>query len=244
MPEIFDPAWEYYTPMPEVAELFDRAGECPALARLGWDRQRQGPAPGVQFTTSPNGYRSRLAPARVVLARAGPTRADCRRCGWPFLTRPGRPGRYCSRACYEQAVRRATDRRPAHRLARPSTCRTCAKSFHPWTPGAVYCSRACYERGRVLLPKPCRACGRPFRPDESARQFCSRACSPKIATRPTPAAVLGEFARLWVAGRPVAELVRRFGVNRATLTNWRRALALDPRPRGGAHASGGTRSIL
>jgi len=218
MPVEFPPSWEYYTPAPEVAELFDRSGACPAVARLGFGpRGERSPAPGVQYTDRPDGYRSRLALPKPERARPEPTREICRRCGWVFLCRPDRPRRYCARFCYDEA-------KAAAKLLRPV-------SPTPPKPEPV---------------KPaCPTCARPFTPRDKGQRFCSRACfqatrkKPKPPSRYAGAAVLVEFAAAWEAGVPVAALVLRFGVTRAGLTKWRRRLGLAPRPKGGAHAAAG-----
>ena len=222
MPVEFPPSWEYYTPAPEVAALFDRSGVCPAVARLGFGRDDAGEraaAPGVQFTDRPDGYRSRLAPPKPERARPEPTREICRRCGWVFLCRPDRPRRYCARFCYDEAKAAAKLLRPVSPPPpKPESvklaCPTCAQSFRPRDKGQRFCSRSCFQATRK---KP-----------------------PKTRREPGPsAATLEAFAVSWTAGESVAALAARFRVNRATLTNWRRRLGLPARPRGGAHAAAG-----
>ena len=220
MPVEFPPSWEYYTPAPEVAALFDRSGVCPAVARLGFGRDDAGEraaAPGVQFTDRPDGYRSRLAPPKPERARPEPTREICRRCGWVFLCRPDRPRRYCARFCYDEAKAAAKLLRPVSPPPpKPESvklaCPTCAQSFRPRDKGQRFCSRSCFQATRR---------------------------KPKPPSRHASATTLQEFAVAWTAGEPVAALVARFGVGRSALTKWRRRLGLPARPRGGVHAAAG-----
>lgn len=181
MPPELDPAWEYWTPDPEIEEL---------LGPPGWDvlgsildhRQRDGSGrvSGFRFGRRPDG-KTHLGPGRKRPEAAPELAPVTCTCGYTF--RPTRPGnRYCSRACVVHPKRLPV-----------IPCGGCRREFRPKYGRQAYCSRACAPKAggvRVLPDYLCPTCRTWFRPTCSRRKVCSPACvrnkgaARKIADRP------------------------------------------------------------
>ena len=212
MPEEFDPAWEYYTPDPEIAELLPPSGNA-LHCFLEAMRDDSGTPTGIRFGRgNPDRYHAtRLAPLRP--ERPAPPPRLCPTCGWSFEGR----NRYCSRACRPRQVGapRHSVPRPAHlrrlRPARLITCRTC-RGRTPYDRRTwPYCSQECravYRQARLATCierrdqcrehrrrqqalarqqrlRPCLYCGELF-PSRNGKRYCSRDCS-GLAHRSLPA---------------------------------------------------------
>lgn len=143
MPEEFDPAWEYWTPDPEIAELLDPPAG--GLDALGVNPLRSADAEtptgfrfGVgnpdRFTAWVKGERTPKPPPVVI------PEVECGRCGKTFC--PDRPGRrYCSVGCSSPAV---AESRRVERLG--DGCPVCGQPVPPSAksgPPRRFCSRRC-----------------------------------------------------------------------------------------------------
>ncbi len=177
MPECFDPAWEYFEPDPEVAELFAETGAVRAEELVfGSDADNRPAArgsraaPAYQFNPNPNAYRSRLAPPKQVKVRQkkSKVRAACATCEKPFY--PERPRvTHCSRACAGNAKKTAN-----------KPCAWCRTLFLPRRPKQKFCGHACKGLACRVPSKPCERCGKAFWTGRTGKgRFCSRACMKK-----------------------------------------------------------------
>lgn len=237
MPEEFAPEWEYYTPDPEIEYLI----ACSALTRgdfaaLDWSRTD---APGQNARNhgfsfgcgNPNHYRSYLGPEKPIREAVHFPPRKCCRPECTIVFRPERAGhRHCSHVCGRRTVAELL-------TLPPRTCSKCLQAFRPRRRRQAVCSRKCSGRPVTVQPVACERCDRMFKPLRPSNRYCSVACIPRGQNGPT-GATLARFRGGWLAGVPVADLCREFGVDRTTLAAWRRRLGLASRPRGGALAAG------
>ncbi len=221
MPEALDPAWEYWTPDPEIAEVmgipvpsgFD------GILTFSEDSRGQNRPSGMRFGRGdPDSGKFFLAPDRTASHPSRP----CDHCREFF--EPARSNsRYCSPSC-----------RGLDRLASPRPCATCGTTFEPRFGRARYCSRHCVPRAdqRVLPDIPCGGCGVMFRPLSYRAKYCSRTCVPWgswVRSADRPCRECGEPCR---RGKTFCSS-HCFATNR-----WRLTLNLSPRPRTGGSRSG------
>ena len=178
MPTELDPAWEYYVPDPEIAELM-------AGARVVFDvfvgRGEKERALGFAQVSRSDGYRSTWPLVALPYDRLKFALKECAGCGYYF--RPDRETqRYCNRTCRPPAD---PDRARLRRRLRGVTheCPTCHVSYAPWVKRQVYCSVGCIPRRGVNRPQGsliCRWCLNPFpRPryaHGNRKKFCGRGC--------------------------------------------------------------------
>lgn len=167
MAEDIDPAWEYWTPDPEIEELLGPPGWDPVGSILDHRmRDNAGRVTGFRFGRRPDG-KTRVARGtdRVGGSREFPP-VTCP-CGYVF--RPVTPkNRFCSRACVVYPTRLPV-----------RDCLGCGSSYRPKYGRQVYCSRPCVPKPggvRVLPDYVCRTCGKAFRPTCARRKICSPAC--------------------------------------------------------------------
>ena len=193
MPEAFDPAWEYWEPDPEIAELLAEESDCDADWRLFPDplerRLDRGAVLGLRFG-SMRSMRAidhpwlRLArPRYAEPCESGCQRVECQWCGREFLERRPQMGRCCSWRC--GVLYRARQRR-----LRPdsATCRVCGNVFAPKRCEQVLCSRPCASQlgaSKVRIPRVgcgCPVCGQLVTPGTRGmpKVYCSRRCK-KVA---------------------------------------------------------------
>lgn len=136
--------------------------------------------------------------------RGGTKRITCAQCGCRVEVQRSAVGRFCSRRCKDESIRKYT----------PRSCEACGSSFVPRAESNLFCSYACHllrsecrtarscehcgrefvgplrRNGLALCsagcsaaarkttrPVACSQCGEVFAPDRTDRKFCSRACS-------------------------------------------------------------------
>lgn len=177
MPEVIDPAWEYWVPDPEIEEVMGGRSEVDLLG------DHHVPAiNGYQIARRhPNLVHTHLAPEKPTRPPARKRRPPqtCPRCGETFYP-PTRGQVYCSRACF------VTPARP---------CETCKTVFTPKASNrGRFCSRKCwltsvggipYDESRLV---PCVNCGGGFvpPPGNPRQKFCCAPCRCSYARRTAP----------------------------------------------------------
>jgi superfamily II DNA or RNA helicase len=140
-------------PDPELNKPY-RIGSELSIARRQWD-------------TLTSGQQRALREAGFTPLRE----RQCAECGQTFPLATTRK-RFCSDACYEASVKRAT---AAHDHT-PITCATCGREFVPSHPRQQRCSAPrCRRNQAPLETRPCPHCGRPFEPSHG-RLYCSDTC--------------------------------------------------------------------
>lgn len=183
----FDPAWEYWMPDPEVAELLAESGLRCGINRIDQafmcDELPSGRSlyVGVRFGRgNPNFFRGRLRPLRPRVPRPESPdrliyRPRCRQCGERFWSsRIDKP--YCSAYCRQQPRR--------------ATCKWCGREFRRTT-ARRFCTQDCARAHfvarwhethpnngsmRQLPDRNCARCGVFFRPSCRDHRHCSQAC--------------------------------------------------------------------
>lgn len=191
MPLWIDPAWEYWQPDAEVAELLAEAGRLPNLAFLSVSDLRLGVrgATAIRISRSPTPP-TRLAPERrperYELTQAGYARR-CLTCR-VFFTPLCHTTRYCSLSC------RPRGPGGKRRLPESLPCAHCGGPFRPEESGQTLCSRLCRNRavaqGRCKQaasveerPGVCPECGVGIEPPTNRRGVVKRFCSPRCQKR-------------------------------------------------------------
>lgn len=140
MPELFDPAWEYFEPDPEIAEALEVHQRFNLWDLVGDDRLAKYENLGMRFGIgNPDHCRFKLArprPERLNLSRLVYHR-NCRTCGTLFL--PDRESRwYCSQKCRPH---------PGKPKSLPEyACARCGVRFQPRTACRKFCSPECSQR--------------------------------------------------------------------------------------------------
>jgi DNA-binding CsgD family transcriptional regulator len=137
MPEAISERWEYFTPDPEIAELFD--DDTPAIDRMPYEQGESGhlvPS-GFGFSSDPNYRHTRLGRQRVL---ERPDRLPAQRCETcrGVFTPDYRGRRYCAFSCVPPRPRTLPDYvcKNAH----------CGRVFRPKQANYRYCSAACSAR--------------------------------------------------------------------------------------------------
>jgi hypothetical protein len=139
-----DPAWEYWEPDPEIAEVLHHSQRL-RLVDLMYDwRMQKHRAGGIRFGNgNPDGFGGKLAPKRLKPERESPRPAICKGCGRLF--QPDRFSRkHCSSACYKQPGR--------DRVLPDVTCEACGVVFRPREAGQRFCNKSCFGKSRPRLP--------------------------------------------------------------------------------------------
>lgn len=122
----------------------------------------------------PNGNRQKYCSA---CGRRGVAR--CEQCGAPFVITANTAGRYCSRTCWGEAIRKED--------TKAKTCSACGTKFRPRLSTQKTCSRTCGQADNRSTPllESCPVCGQLFDKRRHIGQAtCSRACGAK--TRRVP----------------------------------------------------------
>ena len=138
MPFAIDPAWEYWTPDPEVSEAVDLGyARAEGFVSLGVEERRlvrDAGLSGFRFGFGdPNGSpRLKLRRERIASPRTLEPK-ECEQCRVLFQPRRS-TRRFCSRACKLLAQRK---RRPKQ------TCSKCQRAFRPRWTGQGACGVAC-----------------------------------------------------------------------------------------------------
>jgi hypothetical protein len=134
----------------------------------------RGPAPHV----------SPVKPKRELASR----REDktCEQCGATFTPPGGSSGRFCSRACYEQILRKASPAPPPAPAAVPASTVLRAKTL-----------------GEAVQERRCARCMKKFRPTTSKEYLCP-GCVNKPAAKPPPADA--EYETVWRPGKDAPSL--------------------------------------
>jgi hypothetical protein len=189
MPEELDPAWEYWTPDPEIAEILAEASRLSGFALLGVEESHAKKLAGnVGFyfgRGNPNYYRSREARERPEVVRESKCRdVSCLGCGVAF--RQSRPNLMCcSRECAHEVAAETRRVRAAE-----WTCERCGKWFEPNRVGQVFCSPACgglSASDAEPRESGCLVCGDPV-PESTSRNgiprvYCSVRCKRVFVNR-------------------------------------------------------------
>lgn len=185
MPLYIDPAWEYWQPDQEVAELLAESGACVGGGFAAIADRRLGKAGGLGFRFGkgkPDFFCGRLAPRKRAGEREALRHRECAACGDYFLPkRSCRP--YCSRKCSPHVG--------AQRSLPDVTCALCGIVFRRAEAGRKYCSLACVGKSqhKQAPPSGCKGCGGHVPPSSSrnagavARLFCSKKCKAAAANR-------------------------------------------------------------
>ncbi len=247
MPEEFDPAWEYWEPNPEIAEVMARNGVAEgfdAVIDCREDGRGLRRADGIRFGRgNPDFARFHLAPECPTADRLQPR--VCPACRFEFV--PDRSSRiYCSNRCY---VRRGRERE----LPDAHNCERCAAPFRPTRRGHWFCSLKCHNdrqrddaaemrrfyqsappgpigRPRVLDDIECPGCGDLFRPVASDTVHCSHSCALRCSPIYRPKRIDDErLTKLYLAGYTLAEIAREFGVTATAIRSARKRLGLPRR---------------
>jgi hypothetical protein len=147
---LIDPAWEYWMPDPDIAELIEESSGTKADQADELFRH----SVGIHFGNgNPNrGQRTRLAASKPVKdspPERGP--ANCNGCHKVFMPKRSEQV-YCCSACQPRAGRPRT--RIDGRLPQAKVCPECAGEFFPWRPQQVCCGKRCSaKRGRRIKGK-------------------------------------------------------------------------------------------
>lgn len=145
MPEQFDPAWEYFEPDPEVAEVFAPEGSGFGVLGIEGRRiERDGALLGFRFGVgNPDSGRFRLARERRVREYGSVCRVlTCPQCGDQFLQDRPHRGTYCSHRCANTASARKVERLG-------DGCPCCGAGVVAANKNReqkVFCSKACKDR--------------------------------------------------------------------------------------------------
>lgn len=204
MPEDFDPAWEYWEPDPEIAELLVEAESRSGPSVLDRVLVQFRDDNGGGLASIPDGLRignpnagffreGRESPPKPTkpkksskpLGRLRYYSQKCVGCRDRF-TSFGAPRPFCCVKCLDLFIAKNQGRlkSPPKRL-KPRSCLSpeCRRVFRPSHWFRVYCSHPCYVThakpgcARVLPDTPCEFCRVLFRPDHATDRYCGRHCA-------------------------------------------------------------------
>lgn len=193
----FDPAWEYYTPDPEIDYCVHSRGGRSGSFDAVWDRRlAKVDNLGFRFGSGnpdrdPERFRERRE--RRIDQPTWNEWRECERCRQWFRADSDHR-RYCGNECRLARLHEG-NRRPR----RSQLCR-CGRFFEPKREGTIYCSPACQIEGqrKPLLAEAgrCETCGAGLLPSRSrnqatARRFCSRQCKHAATCRKARARARG-----------------------------------------------------
>lgn len=235
MGEQFDPAWEYWAPSEEMAELMDHeASSFPVRAVSGIA------ALISCFVDSGDDSTSRTAISGL---RFG---SNPKRINHPYL-REAHARRERIRDVNPRSLRCPPQARPPRQILPCRVCR-CGSLFRPRRHGARWCSIECWGehkfegRGRHarLDPRTCPHCRVVFRPWCSKTKYCSMSCSMKtqwlngkVPPRHRDPGKLAQFRLMYLRGDRMTDIGLAIGIeNIVTLKRYRATLNLPPRPCG------------
>ena len=88
------------------------------------------------------------------------------------------------------------------------------------------------KKYRLKMTK-CRRCNKPLVPGSQQRLYCSKACGVYQGRRKKPSDNrMKNFQIAYERGDSLKQMAQQFGVQKACLQKWRKALGLKPRPSG------------
>lgn len=171
MAEQFDPAWEYFTGDPEIAELLIQSTVSAVYQKLPHakdERSGKSKLSGVSVLSRPDGYRSFWPLAPLVFK---PTKQfTCRQCDTLFNS-TRQKAVYCSMHCAGLSRRKPI---------KPRNCQECGKSFYRKSDRVKFCSYICAtefrNRNRLSVQRQCLHCTKQFKTVWAQKRFCTVSC--------------------------------------------------------------------
>lgn len=151
MPAYIDPAWEYFVPCDEVADLFRTTGALPRMSLLAQVAGEREFAAGYNLgfrlgSGNPNGnFQFRLARPKAP-PREAPRQRVCPSCGELFY--PRRPAqKHCGDRCYGRPGR-------VRELPESLACGGCGKPFRPAQATQTLCGPSCRGKAGAAARNP------------------------------------------------------------------------------------------
>jgi hypothetical protein len=184
----FDPSWEYFTPDPEIAELFAEQQVEGLEAICDW-RLTKVDSLGLRFGKGnpDSGNPFHLKKAKYVVERKTIQVRDCVLCGEPFL--PNRDSRtYCGIKCSLKALVERNRREPVVLVCAWNGCRReFIQNSHEQRFCTLFCANEA-QRLEVIRKEGQCPCGKELEPSKShnkksVKLYCSRACKQKFTAR-------------------------------------------------------------
>ena len=230
MPVDFDPAWEYWEPDPEIAQVMYCCQSRGSLLDDLWsDTRNDGYILGMRFGRgNPNkgGFHLARPRSRKELA--------CQTCGDLFV--PRNPDHiYCSQECKrvecEQCGELFAPRSKHSRFCTLSCARKCMPFYHRGNPNAK-------GRPRYLLDVTCANCCKVFRPVAAIVKYCSLSCASRDKARRGVYLKLrldvdvDEFSKMWMSGASRKDIQEHFGISEPSVKRLRKRFNLPSRASG------------
>lgn len=164
MPEELDPAWEYWTPDPEIDEVmrYTNVDIIATIIEFNGGKIRD----GIRFGKgNPNRPYGKIAREKISILEST---ERCTVCG-DFFYRTANHQKYCSRQCKRESW--------YGRSYSARTCEACNKYYMPKYYKQRFCSTLCTpQRKRILVPIPCKRCGLQFQPLAKRTRYCGLKC--------------------------------------------------------------------